>query len=127
MCPGWGGVRQLTELRRIRIVRNDSREQSQDKNDRQRPNGDSADRPNASHCALSRGRLESELTATVIRVMSRVRLMISGKSLFSAACHASCPTPGESQRASIGIAAPKAILRETPRRANNAGATRGRT
>src|SRR3984957_20218013 len=53
--------------------------------------------------------------ASRVTIVTRIVMFISnGRSRAKAACHASCPTPANPQRASTGIAAPTAILTETP-------------
>src|ERR1700739_3122132 len=83
------------------------------------------------HCAPPAkalpARSASQLAASITRHTIRVTLTIRGKSRLSADCQASCPRPGESHRASTGIAAPKAIAKDTPRRAKRAGAASGST
>jgi hypothetical protein len=59
--------------------------------------------------------------------MSTVRLTSTGRSRASAAFHTSWPTPGESQRASTGIAAPSAMLMETPPSTRSSGAAGSHT
>ena len=72
-------------------------------------------------------RSASEFAASITRETTRVTLTIRGKSRLSAACQASWPNPGESQSASIGIAAPKEMANDTPKRARSGGAAYGRT
>src|SRR5712691_1157547 len=83
------------------------------------------------HCALPAkarpARSASEFAASITRQTTRVTLTMRGKSRLSAACQASCPRPGESHRASMGIAAPKAMANDTPKRARSGGAATGRT
>src|SRR6266481_474179 len=69
----------------------------------------------------------SEFAASITRQTTSVTLTMRGKSRLSAACQASCPRPGESHKASMGIAAPKAIAKDTPRRARSGGAATGKT
>src|SRR5713226_6327452 len=84
-----------------------------------------------SHCALpARARpakSASEFAASITRQTTRVTLTIRGKSRLRAACQASCPRPGESHRASMGIAAPKAMAKDTARRAISGGVAIGKT
>src|SRR5216684_2509899 len=72
-------------------------------------------------------RSASELAAIITRETTRVTLTMRGRSRLSAACQASWPIPGESQSASIGMAAPKEMANDTPRSARSGGAARGRT
>src|SRR5712691_4452615 len=127
MQRGRARVRQFTELHRIRIVCDLTGKQRSGKNGSQNSCGDCAEDSPVAHSALSFETFANELAATVIIVTSSVRFMINGRSRLSAACHASWPIPGESQSASIGMAAPKAMLKDTPRSATNDGATEGRT
>src|SRR6266404_7174582 len=120
-------VRQFTELHRVRIMCDLTGKQRGGKNGSENSCGDCAEDFPVAHSALSFETFANEFAATVIIVTSKVRFMINGRSRLSAACHASCPIPGESQSASIGMAAPKAMLKETPRSANRDGATEGRT
>src|SRR5712671_6658290 len=84
-----------------------------------------------SHCVLlARARpakSASEFATSITRQTTRVTLTIRGKSRLRAACQASCPRPGESHRASMGIAAPKAMAKDTPRRARRGWAAIGKT
>src|SRR6266852_5100141 len=83
------------------------------------------------HCVLHAkarpARSASEFAASITRQTTRVTFTMRGKSRLSAACQASCPKPGESHRASMGIAAPKAMVKDTPRRARSGGAATGKT
>src|SRR5216684_3634686 len=83
------------------------------------------------HCALRAkarpARSANAFAASITKQTTSVTLTIRGKSRLSAACQASCPRPGESHRASMGTAAPKAIAKDTPNRARSAGAATGRT
>src|SRR6266700_5000721 len=81
----------------------------------------------APHSKACPARSASEFAASITRQTTKVRLTMRGKSRLSAACQASCPRPGESHRASMGIAAPKAIAKDTPHRARSGGAATGRT
>src|SRR3989441_11375077 len=72
-------------------------------------------------------RSASEFATSITRQTTRVTLTMRGKSRLSAACQASCPRPGESHRASMGIAAPKAMAKDTPKRARSGGAGTRRT
>src|SRR5207302_4959480 len=69
----------------------------------------------------------SEFAASITRATSRVTFTMSGRSRLSAACQASWPKPGESQSASMGMAAPKEMANETPRSARSGGAANGST
>ena len=60
-------------------------------------------------------------------VTIRVRETSKDKSRAKAACRASWPIPGESQRSSIGINAPIAILTDTPLNPINCGSAVGNT
>src|SRR6266853_981357 len=83
------------------------------------------------HCMLPAkarpARSASEFAASITRETTRVTLTIRGKSRLSAACPASWPNPGESQWASIGIAAFFLMASRPPRRARSGGADNGRT
>src|SRR6266705_1390626 len=79
------------------------------------------------HSKARPARSATELAASITRQTTSVTLTIRGKSRLSAACQASCPRPGESHRASMGIAAPKAIAKDTPKRARSGGAATGST
>src|SRR3989440_13004217 len=68
----------------------------------------------------------SEFAASITRATIKVTLTMSGRSRLRAACQASWPKPGESQSASIGMAAPKEMANDTPRRARSGGAANGR-
>ena len=63
----------------------------------------------------------------VTSVTRIVMLVSSGRSRARAACHASWPTPASPQSASTGIAAPTAMLTETPATASNCGPASGIT
>ncbi len=63
----------------------------------------------------------------VARVTSMVTLISNGRSRAIAACQARRPKPGTSQMASIGIAAPIAMLTEAAARAINCDAAAGKT
>src|SRR5205809_6093244 len=69
----------------------------------------------------------SEFAASITRATIKVTLTMSGGSRLRAACQASWPKPGESQSASMGIAAPKEMANETPRSARSGGAANGST
>ena len=72
--------------------------------------------------------ISAAAVATVVATAtSMVRLTSSGRSRAMAAFQASRPRPGTSQIASIGIAAPIAILTEAAESANNCGEIAGRT
>src|SRR5436309_19937 len=83
------------------------------------------------HCVLLAkarpARSAKEFAASITRQTTRVTLTMRGKSRLRAACQASCPMPGESHRASMGIAAPKAMAKDTPKRARSGAAATGRT
>src|SRR6266404_5223175 len=127
MQRGRACVRQFTELHRIRLMCDLTRKQRSGKNGSENSCGDCAEDSLMAHSALSFETFANEFAATVTIVTSKVRFIISGRSRLSAACHASCPIPGESQSASIGMATPKAMLKEPPISANREGATEGRT
>src|SRR5712692_212429 len=57
----------------------------------------------------------TEFAASITRQTTRVTLTMRGKSRLSAACHASCPSPGESHNASMGIAVFFVMIRRPPR------------
>src|SRR5580704_5930617 len=67
------------------------------------------------------------LQAWVNSVISMVSEISSGRSRAVAAFQANWPSPGRSQSVSTGMAAPKAMMAETPARARNSGAQTGIT
>src|SRR6266436_6604818 len=128
MCGRRTGVGNVSELPRVRSRKQKSREQHQYENRAEDGGGHFL---KGLHCASLEkarpARSASEFAASITRETTRVTLTMRGKSRLRAACQASCPRPGESHRASMGIAAPKAMAKDTPRRAKSGGAATGKT
>src|SRR5258707_204523 len=121
-------VGDVSKLPGIRSGHEDGGEHHQQKD---RAENDGCHFLKGTHCVLHAkarpARSASEFAASITRQTIRVTFTMRGKSRLSAACQASCPRPGESHRASMGIAAPKAIAKDTPKRARSGGAATGRT
>src|SRR5580658_566987 len=117
MRRGGSGIGKFTKLMGVRIVGKAAREETHCENEEQSATAEEAKDALGVHDGLSCIVPARKLTPTVRRVTKSVMLVSKGKSRLRAACQANCPIPGESERASKGIAAPSAMLAETPRRA----------
>src|SRR5712692_917676 len=128
MLRRWTGVRNIPELPGIVSGQKNSGEHHQYENRDQDGGGHFLQ---GLHCMLPAkvrpARSASELAASITRETTRVTLTMRGRSRLRAACHASWPIPGESQSASMGMAAPKEMLKDTPGSASSDGATEGST
>src|SRR5712664_43804 len=122
------GVRDISKLPGVRSRHEDGGKHHQYKD---QAKNDGCHLLRGSHCVLPAkarpAKSASEFAASITRQTTRVTLTIRGKSRLRAACQASCPRPGESHRASMGIAAPKAMAKHTPRRARSGAAAIGKT
>src|SRR5689334_18300837 len=85
---------------------------------------DDTDQPGRLHARALRGPAHSDraLHVWVSAITTKVMATRSGRSRAVAAIQASCPMPGRSQSASMGMAAPKAMLTLTPASARSCGA-----
>src|SRR5580692_4344839 len=117
MRCGRGCIGNVAKLVGIGIMGEGPCEQPRCENEEQGTATEQAKHTLGVHRDLSCGVAARKLIPTVRRVTKSVMLVSKGKSRLRAACHANCPIPGESERASKGIAAPSAMLAETPRSA----------
>src|SRR5258708_8860595 len=121
-------VGDVSKLPRIRSGHEDGGEHHQQEDHAE---NDGCNFVKGTHCVLHAkarpARSAREFAASITRQPTRVTCTMRGKSRLSAACQGSCPRPGESHRASMGIAAPKAMAKDTPRRARSGGAATGKT
>src|ERR1700693_5415201 len=105
MLPRRRGIRLVAKLVSIRRRRYEVRQQACGGNHQQKNNGRC---PRPVHASLTEKVLpiisEAELAMSVTRVTIIVRFTSSATSQPNAAFHASCPIPGMSHSASMGIA-----------------------
>src|SRR5437899_1724306 len=128
MRGGRTGVGNISELPRIVSRQEESCEHNQSKKSTQDGSGNFLKRCHDVLPAKVRpARSASEFATSITRATIRVTFTMSGRSRLRAACQASWPKPGESQSASIGMAAPKEMANDTPRRASSGGAAKGTT
>src|SRR5438445_6696813 len=128
MRRGRTGVGNISELPRIVSRQEESCEQNQHNNRAQDGGGNILKRCHDVLPAKVRlARSASEFAASITRERIKVTFRMSGRSRLRAACQASWPKPGESQSASMGMAAPKEMANDTPRRARSGGAAKGKT
>src|SRR6266516_8178375 len=118
----------FAELRRIWVWRQQAGPERDESNDDEI--GD-CNRANDSHAkarpSLIITRSARRLAVTVAAVSIRVMQTSTGTSRPVAARQASCPRPGESLIASIGIDAPNASVTETPAKASSGKSAGGTT